>query len=293
VTLPARTRTGGFPIGVRRGWGAWQRDLPAFLAWLRAERFAHVDFGNDGDRCIEAADTAGLAIGTIDLPQWKELLSPDAGRRREAVDAVCAHVARCATGGVRTFMTLMLPEDPACARKDNYARMIESYGPIAQALESHGARVGIEGWPGPGALCGSPETLRALFAEIPSPAIGINFDPSHLVRQRIDPVRFLEEFAERVVHVHAKDAEWRSERVYEFGIEQPSAFSAASGFGGHLWRYTLPGHGEVQWADLMRRLQSHGWTGRVSIELEDENFNGSDDGEQQGFRLARDFLEGC
>ena len=42
-------------------------------------------------------------------------------------------------------------------------------------------------------------------AEIRHPAFGINFDPSHLHWQQVDPVTFLEGHAEHIVHVHMKD----------------------------------------------------------------------------------------
>jgi len=36
--------------------------------------------------------------------------------------------------------------------------------------------------------------------------LGINFDPSHLIWQGMDPAMFLYDFASRVYHVHIKDA---------------------------------------------------------------------------------------
>jgi sugar phosphate isomerase/epimerase len=36
--------------------------------------------------------------------------------------------------------------------------------------------------------------------------LGLNFDPSHLVWQGVDPKIFVREFADRVYHVHMKDA---------------------------------------------------------------------------------------
>ena len=40
-------------------------------------------------------------------------------------------------------------------------------------------------------------------------------------------------------------------------------------------------------------LAAAGYDGFVSIELEDANFNGTEEGEKQGLLLARRFLEGC
>lgn len=287
----AHTRTGGFPIGVRRGWGGWQRELDAFLAWAKTNRFAFVDLGNDGDQLADAVTASGVAVGSVDLPGWKELLSPDEGKRRAAVARASEYVARGAAADVRRFLTIMLPEDPHRSREENFDHLIESYGALLPAVERAHAAIVIEGWPGPGALCCTPETLRALFAELPSPALAINYDPSHLVRMGVDPLRFLDEFVDRVRHVHAKDTELLPDACYEFGHEQPATFAAPHRFGGFTWRYTIPGRGGVRWPEVFVRLQAAGYDGRVSIELEDADYNGSEEGEQLGLLNARDFLE--
>lgn len=293
VNPATQTKTGAFPVGLRRGWGRWQRDLEGFLAWARSQRFAFVDLGNDADALLAAAAAAGVAVGSVDLPAWKELLSADAGRRGEAVARAAAYVRRCAAGGVRRFLVIMLPEDPTLPREENFDHLVESYGALVPVLEEVDAAVAIEGWPGPGALCCTPETLRALFLELPSPALGLNFDPSHLVRQGIDPLRFLGEFADRIRHAHAKDAALPPDDLYEFGLEQPATFAAPHRFGGYAWRYTLPGRGATPWREVFQRLERAGYAGGVSIELEDADYGGDDEREQQGLLLARDFLAGC
>jgi sugar phosphate isomerase/epimerase len=37
-------------------------------------------------------------------------------------------------------------------------------------------------------------------------------------------------------------------------------------------------------------LKDAGYQGMVSIELEDENFNGTEQGEKRGFTVSRDYL---
>ena len=37
------------------------------------------------------------------------------------------------------------------------------------------------------------------------PTLGLNFDPSHLVWQGVNPCVFLRDFADRIYHVHMKD----------------------------------------------------------------------------------------
>jgi sugar phosphate isomerase/epimerase len=171
--------------------------------------------------------------------------------------------------------------------------MVDSYGRLAPTLEECGGRIVIEGWPGPGALCCTPETIRALLEEIDSPAMGINYDPSHLIRMGIDPLWMLSEFAGRVGHIHGKDTEILAERQYELGTEQPPTFAEPIGFGGGHWRYTIPGHGQMRWTKALQILAEAGYDGMVSIELEDADFNGSEEGEKLGLLLGKRFLEGC
>ncbi len=289
-----KTRTGGFPIGFRRGWSDWQRDLPAVLRWAKENRFGVVDLGNDADKLLPDLAKAGLQAGSVDLPAWKELISPDAAQRRKGVEQAATYIQACAkAAGPLNYFVVMLPEKPGLGRAENFAFMVESYRALAPVLEEAGGKIVIEGWPGPGALCCTPETLRAFFRDVPSPAMGINFDPSHLIRMNIDPIRFLREFAGRVFHVHGKDTERFPENVYECGSEQPPAFLKGHGFGGATWRYTIPGHGETRWTEAFRILEGAGYRGAVSIELEDENFNGTEAGEKLALALGRDYLAGC
>ena len=161
------------------------------------------------------------------------------------------------------------------------------------AKASSGSSKKTMGWPGPGALCCTPEGYRAFFAECPSPALGVNYDPSHLIRMGIDPLRFLHEFADRVFHVHGKDTEISSENLYEYGSEQPPTFGKSVPFGGNHWRYTIPGHGLTSWVEIFRILVAHGYDGCVCIELEDANFNGSEEGEKEGLLQGARFLTSC
>ena len=48
-------------------------------------------------------------------------------------------------------------------------------------------------------------TETALAAIGNHEAFGFNFDPSHLLWQGVDPVKFIERFGDRIFHVHMKD----------------------------------------------------------------------------------------
>ena len=289
---PARTRTGGFPIGFRRG-GEWQKDLKALLGWASENGLGVIDLGRDGDQAAPAAIKAGLRVGSVDLLEWAGMISPDAATRKKAVARNSAYVEACAAAGPMNHFLVMLPEKPELPRRENFGYMVESFRQLAPVLEAHRAKIVIEGWPGPGALCCTPEGYGAFFRECPSSAMGVNYDPSHLLRMGIDPLRFLREFSSRVYHVHGKDTELLPEGLYRYGNSQEATFDKARGWGGLHWRYAIPGHGTVPWLEIFRTLKETGYQGAVSIELEDDNFCGTPDGEKAGILHARDFLQSC
>lgn len=285
-----RTRTGGFPIGFRRGWSDWQKDLSGLAAWASSNGFALIDLGGDADISAPTVASAGLGIGSADLLDWNALFSHDAGERAEAVAKNAEYCQRCAAQGIKNFFVVVLPKDPSRSRAENFGYAVEGFAALCPSLEQCGGRVAIEGWPGPGALACTPEGVRALFREVPSPAMGLNYDPSHLLRMGIDPVRFLKEFVDRVAHVHGKDTELLMDGLYEYGSEQPPTFGKPVGFGGMHWRYCIPGHGHVHWPAVMAALVEGGYSGGIGIELEDAYFNGTTEGEQTALLASAAFL---
>jgi len=285
------TRTGEFPIGFRRAWSEWQKDLEGLVSWAKANDFAFIDLGNTADALAREVTEFGLPIGSVDLPSWQSLLASDSAKRSEAVGEAIAYIEKvCAVTGPMRFFVVMMSDDPERPAKERFANMVDAFGRLAPALEKAESQVVIEGYPGRKSLCCTPETVRAFFKEVPSPSMGYNYDPSHLVRLGIDPLRFLEEFADRIHHVHGKDTWLYHEERYEYGIEQRSMAGKSHQFGGELWRYTLPGRGVCDWTAIFKTLQAANYQGRVSIELEDEEFNGTKEGEQRGLLESRDFL---
>ncbi len=289
----AHTRTGGFPIGFRRLWFQWHKDLDGLVAWAKENHFGAIDLGMDADQTGGAVVKAGLKLGSVDLAVWQRMISPDKAVREDAIAKNSAYIKACAAFGPMNHFLVMLPEKPELPRKENFGYMVESFRKLAPVLEAHQAKIVIEGWPGPGALCCTPEGYGEFFKACPSPAMGVNYDPSHLLRMGIDPLRFLREFASRVYHVHGKDTELLDEGLYLYGNTQEPTFGKPHGFGGMSWRYTIPGHGAVRWVEIFRILADAGYKGAVSIELEDENFTTSPEAEKAGILHARDFLQGC
>lgn len=288
------TRTGGFRIGFRRGWSDWQKDLPALAAWAKDAGFEAIDLGQAKAEDVGQVRDAGVQVVSVDMIDWSALLSPDTGRRRAAVARNAAYFKDMAALGVRVFFTVAIPEDASRPGKDNFDLAVASYGELAPLAESLGAAIALEGWPGgpPFAnLCCNPETCRAIFREVPSRGLGINYDPSHLIRMGIDHARFAAEFVDRITHVHAKDTEIITDNVYEIGLYQRSVFQKPFFCGEFTWRYTIPGHGVTRWSHVLATLDKTGFKGVVSVELEDADYNGTELGEQNGLLAALKYLQ--
>lgn len=289
------TRTGGFPIGIRRGWSEWQRDLSNLAGWAQANGFEGIDLGGVTAEDVQTLQAHGLRLGSVDL-NTSGLLDNDAGKRRESVERAIAEVKAATALGAKAFFLVVYP-DASVKRAEAYTRAVESYAPITQVLDSLGASLAIEGWPGGSphlpALCCNPESCRRFISDLGGKGVGLNYDPSHLIRMGIDHLRFLKEFLPYVRHVHGKDTELFPEAAYEYGLYQPAIFAEAHGFGEQTWRYTIPGQGSARWTEILRTLQANGYTGMVSIELEDENFNGSEAGEKAGLLHSLSFLSGA
>ena len=290
------THTGGFRVGFRRARSAWQQDLPELLRFARHAGYAFIDLGPvDAAVVVEVRAGGRVDVGTVDLKDWSALLSPDAGERRAAVVANASHVRSLAGAGVSRFLTVLAPPDPARPRRETFAYAVESYRSLASAAAECGATLLIEGAPGRpphfANLGCTPADLRAFFDAVDSSAVGVNYDPSHLVRMAIDPVRFLREFGPRVGHAHAKDTLFIADERYDHGSLQQATFADAHVYGGHGWRYALPGRGAVDWPAVLRALADAGYRGGVSVELEDEAFLVDELAERRGLVEARRFLE--
>ncbi len=94
--------------------------------------------------------------------------------------------------------------------------------------------------------------------------LGINFDPSHLIWQGINPGMFLYDFADRVYHVHIKDA-----KVNLNGRNGILGSHITFGDPCRGWNFVSPGHGDVDFDEIIRVLNAKGYNGPLSIEWED------------------------
>lgn len=144
-----------------------------------------------------------------------------------------------------------------------YEEFAELWSPILDVFDAEGVRFALEVHPTEIAY-DFVTTEKALAALDRRPAFGINFDPSHLIPQMLDPEAFVDDFADRIYHVHVKDAKRRLD-------------GRRSILGSHLdfgdprrgWEFVSPGHGDVDFEAMFRALNRAGYAGPLSIEWED------------------------
>ncbi len=190
--------------------------------------------------------------------------------------------------GVVTSMAGNLPERPY---KEAMQRFELVFKPIAQAAEDMGLRVAFENWPGMWGdipwhsvnLAWSPRNWTEMFTRVPSQALGLEFDPSHLVWQGIDHIQAVRDFKDRVYHSHAKDTEMLHHNLRREGI---------LGIHHNCWRYRIPGYGVVNWAEYISTLIEIGYDGGIAIEHEDPVFWGDrfEEGLVRGFQVLNPLI---
>ena len=144
-----------------------------------------------------------------------------------------------------------------------YEYFAEIFNPIMDVFDECGVRFGLEVHPTEIAY-DIPTTKKALEAIGHREAFGLNFDPSHLQWQGIDPVKFLETFSDRIYHTHMKDC-----TVMLDGYNGILGSHLNFGEAGRGWDFRSPGRGDVDFESIIRTLNSIGYNGPLSVEWED------------------------
>ena len=231
---------------------------------------------------------ADRGLSVSGLGYYPNPLHPDAAHR----DAVIGHLKQVITaagmmkvGVVNSFVG----GDRTLTADQNWERAVPVLADVVAHARDNGVILAFENcpmifsqdeWPGGHNIAYSPVIWRRIF-EVWGDAVGMNFDPSHLIWQMIDPARFIGEFGARMVHVHAKDLMIDRDGLYDHGI-------LSAGIGWQVPR--MPGLGDVNWPGFFAGLYRAGYDGPIIIEHEDRTFEGSDQAIKRGFLLAQGVL---
>ncbi len=159
------------------------------------------------------------------------------------------------------------PPVPQSWIDDGFKLLKERWTPILDVYQELGIKFALEVHPTEIAfdLHSAQLALEALDYH---PAFGFNFDPSHLIWQMVDPVKFIRKFPDRIFHVHMKDAALQLDG--ENGI-----------LGSHIpfgdarrgWEFRSVGRGHVKFEEIIRALNDINYEGPLSVEWEDQRMD--------------------
>ena len=134
---------------------------------------------------------------------------------------------------------------------------------LAKLAESNGVRIAWENCDMGGTwdsakrnVAHSPRAWEMMFNEVPSDAVGLEWEPCHQMNSLIDPVPQLRDWISKVYHLHGKDATVAWDIVKKYGTR-----------GGvpYIWHRT-PGFGDCNWNDIITILRQNNFKGAIDIE---------------------------
>jgi sugar phosphate isomerase/epimerase len=158
----------------------------------------------------------------------------------------------------------MFPPVPDEMVEAGYQDFADRFHPILDVFEEQGVRFAMEVHPSEIAY-DYWTAQRMLEAIGRRESFGLNWDPSHMVWQQVDPVAFILDFADRIYHVHCKDSKVQvgNGRNARLSSHLPWADPRRG------WDFITVGLGDVPWQRCFRALNFIGYDGPLSIEWED------------------------
>ena len=144
-----------------------------------------------------------------------------------------------------------------------FREVVDKWTPILDVFDECGVSFALEVHPTEIAF-DFYSTEKLLKAFDYRPTFGLNFDPSHLLWQGMNPALFVREFGSRIYHVHMKDA-------------AVTLDGRAGILGSHIefgdtrrgWNFVSLGHGDVDFDGVIRQLNQDGYRGPLCVEWED------------------------
>lgn len=173
----------------------------------------------------------------------------------------------------------------------NFIRFRKTWPALVSLAEDHGVKIGIENcpmlftndeWPGGKNMAISPAVWDRMFDIIPSKTLGLNYDPSHMIWQMMDPIQPIYDYKDRIHHIHLKDAKLYRNRLDRNGIlSTPLTYHSPK----------LPGLGDVNWNHFFTAVTDIRYRGPLCIEVEDKAFEGSESDVLKAILTARNYLK--
>lgn len=245
---------------------------------------------NDGQiaEVKRTLDTNGIHVSAFQATQ--NHIAPDLDRRKRDNDYFVQVIEMAGKLGIPYIGTASGKDENKSfpQQVEEIVRVYtERYFP---ACEKNHVAILWEPWPEGPNIATSPVGYEALFKAFGNtPFVGLQYDPSHLVRQFMDPIQAARDFVDKIYDVHLKDTEIRWDVLKRAGINPVNR--------AQWWLYRLPGLGSMNWAEFFSVLQRAGYQGAMSIEHEDPYYGSPNrgldftDDYKAGFKMAHRYLK--
>jgi sugar phosphate isomerase/epimerase len=233
----------------------------------------HIDADRLGPKEVESIHSllAEKNISISALGYYPNPLDPVPSRREASIRHLKKVIAAANKLGIKNVNTFV-GRDPSASLAESMKTFKKIWPDIVSCAEDQNIKIGIENcpmlftqdeWPGGKNLASAPAIWADMFSVIDSGHFGLNYDPSHLVWQRMDYIAPIYDFAEKIFHFHIKDVRFYQNRYDKVGIfAPPLAYHAPK----------LPGLGDIDWGNVFSALYDIRYTGSAVIEVEDRSF---------------------
>lgn len=247
------------------------------------------------DRAAFRAIQQGSGVRLHSFIYGRNFLTTDIERRKEYRDEILRLLDIAADVGVRQITTAT-GVNPALTLDDNIAAALDYWSSLFDQAQAADIRIALEFCPVSGNFALGPYAWRSLLAATKQWSIfGLNYDPSHLLWQFIEPYMPIVEFSQHIFSAHAKDTFIWQGRLSEHGVLTPYARQERAPHGviedrALWWEYRLPGDGMLDWQHFADALLDVGFDGAIMVEHEDSRYLGSRQATIDALRRSREFL---
>lgn len=223
------------------------------------------------------------------LAYYPNTLDPDLEKREVIINHLYSVIDAAAMLGIN-LVTTFIGRDQSKNVDDNIAEAVKVWKPILEYAKGRGVKIAIENcpmlfgpdqWPGGQNLFTSPVIWRRMFELLPYDNFGLNFDPSHFIWQQMDYIKVIDEFKDKLFHIHFKDIKLSKSKLAECGVlAYPLDYMTPK----------LPGLGDVKWDEFVSALTEARYEGYACIEVEDRAFEGSKERIVDSLKLSYRYL---
>ena len=240
----------------------------------------------------QADDTNALCdkygVGISALGYYSIPLSAEADQAQAACEHLPKVIDAAALLGLKNVNSF-IGANHTLPLEANLEKFAAVWPAFIRHAEEKDIRIGIENcpmlfantWPFGLNLARTPAIWRQMFETISSDHFGLNYDPSHLRMQLIDPIAPVKEFGPKIFHTHAKDMRIDVDRLNDVGsLVPPMQRSTAK----------IPGLGDIDWGKFIGALTDAHFDGAVCVEVEDEAFEGSIQRRLQSLQISYNVL---